>query len=576
MISTRRLLCVLCLVLCRPAQAELRVIIEGVDGEERKNVEARLGLRNYLEDGGEDEAQIRRLHRQAEDDIRGALQAYGYYSPRIRATLTGEPPDWRAVYEIAPGPPTRLSRVQVMLSGEGAQFDGLQAVVARSALREGRQLRHEDYENTKTALARTAYQSGFLDAHFTEHSLRVDPLRRTAEVRLALETGPRYYFGEVSVAQQELDPAFIARYVPIRPGDPFNPDRLLEVQFALADLGYFDRVEVQAQRESAVERRVPVVIATTPRPRRRYDVGLGYGTDTGARFTLGAEFRRLNRSGHKLRTDLRLSEVKNSVGADYRVPLGNRAGESLGFITSYTNEAIGDGQSRRYALGTHLSRTPGDWQRKVYLNYEYEESFVPQTGLDISNLLIPGVSLSRGEADNPIHARRGWYLFLDVHGAQEDALSDASFLQGRALLRAVLPLGDRARVLGRAEAGASLVGDFSELPASQRFFAGGDQSVRGYAYQSLGPRDAAGKVIGGEYLNSFSLEVEYRVWNNWGAAAFFDLGGADDDPNVRLLRGVGAGLRYRAPVGTVQLDLAHPLDGAERGVRPHLGIRVGL
>jgi len=118
------------------------------------------------------------------------------------------------------------------------------------------------------------------------------------------------------------------------------------------------------------------------------------------------------------------------------------------------------------------------------------------------------------------------------------------------------------------------------LPASQRFFAGGDQSVRGYSYQSLGRRDAAGLLVGGKYLSTYSIEAEYRIKGNWGAAVFFDAGSADDDPSSKLYRGTGLGLRYRAPVGTVQIDLAYPLDdplgGHHHPLRPHIGIRVGL
>ena len=110
-------------------------------------------------------------------------------------------------------------------------------------------------------------------------------------------------------------------------------------------------------------------------------------------------------------------------------------------------------------------------------------------------------------------------------------------------MRGVLPLGARARLLLRSEFGASGIDEFNALPPSQRFFAGGDQSVRGYAYQSLGPTDADGKVIGGKFLSTYSVEAEYRVWGNWGAAVFADAGGADDDPHPFLARGVGAGVR---------------------------------
>ena len=478
---------------------------------------------------------------------------------------------------MEPGPPTLLEKVRVEVTGDGQDFPALYEAVARRPLRQGQRLQHAQYENLKAELARIAYHNGFLDAVFTTHTLQVDAANRRADVQLVLETGPRYYFGEVQIEQGKLDDEFLRRYLTIQPGEPFDPRKLLEVQFALSDLGYFGSVEVQALRDAMQDgRRIPVRLVLTPRPARRYDIGAGYGTDTGARVTLGVEFRRLTDTGHKLRTDLRFSEIKNSLGAEYRIPFGTKAAESLGFAAAYTDEKFGDGNSRRYDLGTNLIRLLGDWQRRLYLNFQFEESLFESSGLTTSTLLIPGVSLSRGESDNPIHTRRGWYLFLDAHGAYDDALSDNSFLQLRTQVRAVLPLGERGRLLGRVELGASLVDEFSQLPASQRFFAGGDQSVRGYSYQSLGPLDAAGTVIGGEFLSTYSVEAEYPVWKNWGAAVFFDLGNADDDPTPHLFAGTGAGVRYRAPIGTLQIDLAHPLEGDERGLRLHLGIRVGL
>ena len=572
-----RLALPLLLALPLRAFADLDVRVRGVDGPERQNVEARLSILAYANEDGDDEAEVRRLHRRAEGDIRTALEAFGYYGAQVRGRLSGAGKKWKAVYDVEPGEPTLIGNVRVELTGDGREFPPLVQAREGSGLRSGARLHHAVYEATKAALARAAYDNGFLDARFTAHALRVDPGQRRADVELVLDTGPRYYFGEVTIEQEGLDTGFVRRYVPIRTGEVFEPARLLESQFALSDLGYFGSVEVQPHRERAVDQRVPITITTTPRPPRRYDASIGYGTDTGARLGLGAEFRRLTDHGHRLRTDLRVSEVKNSIGADYRIPLGVRAAENLGFAAGYTDEKLEDGFTRYYDLTSTLSRTPGAWQRQLYLKYRFEQSLAPDTGLETTRLLLPGLTLSRGEMDDAIHARLGWSLYFDVHGGNQYALSDVSFAQARVLVRGALPVGTRARFLMRAEAGASALGeDFSELPPSQRFYAGGDQSVRGYGYRSLGPTNANGEVIGGQYLSTYSAELEYRVYGNWGAAVFADAGGADDDPSPPLSVGVGAGMRYRAPVGTVQVDLAHPLDGDERGVRLHLGIRVGL
>ena len=558
------------------AWGDLEVSVDGVSGDELANIEARLSILGYANEDGDDEAEVRRLHRRAEVDIRGALEAYGFYSPAVRGKLSGKGRNWKAVYKVDPGEPTLLGTVVIEVSGDGREFPALAKAVADSDLRPGRRVQHAAYDATKGALARAAFDNGFLDARFTAHALRVDPEARRADVELRLETGPRYSFGEVDLQQEGLDPEFVRRYIPIVPGEAFEPAKLVQSQFALSDLGYFGTVEVQPHRERAVDRRVPITIVTTPRPPRRYDVSAGYGTDTGARAGLGAEFRRLTDTGHRLRTDLRVSEKKNVVGADYRIPLGTQAGENFGINTAYTDEKINEGFSRTYDLGFTLSRTPGDWQRQVYVKHRYEQSLTADTGLDSTKLLLPGVTLIRGELDDPIHARLGWSLYADLHGGHEALLSDVTFAQGRVLLRGVLPLGQRGRLLLRGEYGANQVEALTELPPSQRFFAGGDQSVRGYSYQSLAPTNAVGEVIGGNYLNTYSVEAEFPVWGNWGTAVFVDAGGADNDATPSLSRGVGAGVRYRAPVGTLQIDLAHPLDGDERGVRPHIGIRVGL
>jgi translocation and assembly module TamA len=560
-----------------PAAADLDVSVRGVEGPERENIEARLTILAYANEGGDDEAEVRRLHRRAEGDIRNALEAYGYYGPTVRGRLTGAKKDWEAVYDVELGEPTRLGDVVVEVTGEGREFPAIANTLADHTLRSGARLQHAAYDGVKTALARAAYDNGFLDARFTTHQLRVDPEQHRADIELSLETGPRYFFGAVTIEQEGLEPQFVRRYVPIREGEAFEPARLLETQFALTDLGYFGMVEIQPHRERAVDRRVPITIVATPRPPRRYDVSVGYGTDTGARFGLGAEFRRLTQRGHRVRTDLRVSEIKNSISADYRIPLGTQAGENFGIATGYTDEKVGDGFSRAYDLALTLSRVPGDWQRQLYLKHRYEQSQTADLeGVQSVRLLMPGMTLIRGELDDAIHARYGWSLFTDVHGCLEGYICDVTFLQGRALLRGVLPLGARARLLLRTEQGATLVEDFIELPASQRFFAGGDQSVRGYSYQSLGPVDAEGDVIGGKYLSTYSVEAEVRIAGNWGAAVFADTGGVGDGPSPSLSTGVGAGVRYRAPVGTLQFDLAHPLDGDEGGVRPHIGIRVGL
>lgn len=559
--------------------AGIRVEIRGVEGAIRDNAEAYVSIRDEANAPELDQATVERLHRRAGPQLRESLRPFGYYNPFIDAALSGAAPDWQAVYTIDPGPRAVLAAVELQISGPGAADFDAEHKALLDSLRAGSPLAHADYDRAKAALANAAYAKGYLDAQYRVAELQVTPAENRAAAVLHFDTGPRYYFGEFTVqqdpARRQLDAAFLRRYVPIRPGKPFNPQVLLKTQFALGDLGYFDSVEVLPQREQAVDGRVPILIKTTPRKSQHYDFGLGYGTDTGVRGLVGAEFRQLNDTGHTFRTEAQVSEIKNAAYGEYRIPLGRKPGEVVSLTAQLGEQDYDAGVSRFRRFGTSLSRTPGKWQRRYSLDYLHEESSLGEDHVT-ADLLMPGLTLNRSRLDDPIYARIGWSLFADAHGAVNNIGSTVSFFQLHGVLKGVYPLGTRGRLLARYEYGANFVEEFTRLPASQRFFAGGDQSVRGYDYQSIAPTDSQGAIIGGNFLTTFSLESEFRVHESWGVAAFWDGGGVDDVVAPDLKYGVGIGARYRVPVGSIQIDIAHPLDRSGSSLRLHLGVRVGL
>jgi translocation and assembly module TamA len=563
------------MLVAAPVWADVDVSVSGLSGDELSNVEQRLSIKTLSDREDFDELLVQRLHQQAESDIRSALQPFGYYTPTINSTLTGGPKDWKAHYDIQLGPQTHLRNIDIAVDGEAADFPSVHELIAKLPLRKGDALLHSNYESAKTQLLQAAYAGGFLDSHYTVSELRIDPETQSADVELKLSSGPRYFFGPITIEQKDLDPELVARYITISEGEPFDPQKVLKTQFALTDLGYFQTVTIEPVRKEEKDRHIPIVIHTSPRPRARYQIGGGYGTDTGPRATAGLELRRLNDSGHKFTSTLQVSKIQSTFSNEYRIPLGSSPIDSLSFTAATNYEVLPDGDDTKYTLGTSLNRSPGRWQRRIYIDYLHERTNL-NSAPSSSNLIMPGISFTRGEYDNPIHTRRGWFGFIDVHGADTKAFSTATFIQVHGILRGAYPLGDRLTLFARAEMGASFTPEFQDLPPSQRFFAGGDQSVRGYAYQSIGPRDSLGNVVGGKYLSVFSIEPDYRIFQNWSAAVFYDLGGVDDHPAPTLLGGVGAGVRYRAPFGEVRVDLGHPLDGDGTGVRLHIGVRVGL
>ncbi|HKL78726.1 MAG TPA: outer membrane protein assembly factor [Gammaproteobacteria bacterium] len=565
----------------------LELSLSGVSDEMADNIRAFLSLTPLAQSDDADPSRIRRAHRRARAEIRQALQPFGYYTPTIDASLERRDGAWHARYAIEPGPPTRIAALELRVEGPGADDSALQAVVADSGLAEGARLDHAAYRTTRQQLVERAIERGYLEARLSRHRIEVNPTAHTARVALVLATGPAFYFGEVRIEQSILRPDFVAGYVPVEAGQRLTSARLLDLQFALSDSSYFRRVEVDVRKaagepyrppeaEAAREgRKVPVVIDTEPRASRRYRIGVGYGTDTGPRLTTGIEFRRLNRRGHRARIDMLLSPVKRNVASQYTIPIGNVRTDQMTFSAALNQEEFGDGRSTKTTIGVSRDILWRGWRRNLYAKYALER-FIFSGDTTESRLLTPGVSLSRKVADDPLFPRRGWSLFLDVHGANDDFLADTTFTQLRARANGVWPLGPRMRLLGRAEAGGTLLDDFAELPASERFYAGGDRSVRGYAYQSLGPENADGDVVGGEHLVVVSAEADVRVWGRWGVAAFYDAGNASNAWPPELAAGAGGGLRWASPIGMIRLDYAVPLDQRDEDWRIHFSMGPDL
>ena len=566
------------------AAAQVELEITGLDEPLQENVRAHLAIARLVPETGlipfnpfaQDEpplaiteSNVRRLHRQASREIREALQPFGYYEPVVQAQLTHEGDSWRASYQIDTGPVTRIDLVDIQISGAGQAHDSILAARDDTRLQAGNQLLHSEYEATKRALLQAALTAGYLDARYQRTELRILKARQLAQVHLLLDTGPRYFFGPIDIQQDILDADFVQQFVHIEQGAPFNTDALLELQLALSDSGYFSRVEVTPRRAAAIDFHVPVVITTKPAKPRRYAFGVGYGTDTGPRFSLATEFRRINRRGHSILADIRVSEILQSVGAQYKIPIGNLVSDRLIFSSRADFETIADGGSAdRYTLGISRNEEWIQLQRRLYMNYQHENFSLGEKDRSV-NFFIPGITLSQLHADNILFPRRGYSWSADLRGSP-GLISDTGFARIELTGQRIFPLNERSRLLLRSRLGAISVEDFNFLPATERFFAGGDQSVRGYGYQKLAPEDDSGDVVGGQYLASGSIELDYLFAGNFGAAVFVDSGNAADEFLPSLKTGAGIGFRWRSPVGMLRIDIAHPFDDPDDNYRLHI------
>lgn len=555
--------------------AAVQVVIEGVSGELLENVRASLSIEREKEQPALSEARIRRLHGLAPDEIRRALQPFGYYRPQIESELVRKDSALTARYRIVPGPPIRLSNIDLRLSGAGTEDTAFQRLIENFPIREGETLNHAEYEKAKRALQDLAAERGYLNAQLTRHEVQVNLAQYEAQAIIHFDTGPRYRFGPVTFTETDLSPRFLERYVPFQPNDPYSASQLFQLQNALADSDYFEQIEVDADPAKATDLEVPVTVRLKESRRNRYAFGIGYGTDTGPRGSASWLRRYINRFGHRLGAELEVSQIQNRLTARYLVPLKKPLTDQFSVTANWLDESLDTRDNQTALLTASLTQQRETWQRALSVNFLHE-NFEIGAESDSTTLLYPEAAWTRVVADNRIYTTRGMRLLLDIRGTVETLVSDVSFLQARTQGKWIRRIGDKGRAIIRADLGYTAIDDISELPASLRFYAGGDQSVRGYDYNSLGPEDATGEVVGGKYLVAGSVEYEHQLKGRWSAAIFYDTGNALNELSGTLERGAGIGIRWRSPIGLIRVDVASALSRPDNPLRLHIVIGPDL
>jgi len=555
------------------AKLNVEVHIEGVSGDALNNVRTYLSVEQQKDDPYLTAERLRRLNHKADEQIKQALQPFGFYHPRINKTLKEENGRWVARYDIRPGAPVRLREVDLKLTGEGTKDPAFDRLLRSFPLKRGDVLNQQDYTKAKGQFQSLAVERGYFDFKFTRHEIQVDMAANTAIIRLHMDSGPRHRFGGVIFKQTFLNDGFLQRFVPFKPGDPYSMDELLNLQATLTDTNYFSNIDIKTLKDQAQGLQVPIEVDAGPSHKNHYAVGIGYGTDTGARGTLTWDIRHINRRGHHMENTLQLSELQDSFSSRYVIPILDPRTDSFSINSSLSRINTVTSLSKLFTAGvaSTVSLRTG-WVQTAYINY-HREIYSVDGESGIANLVIPGITWTRIDANNRIYTRDGSKISVDIKGAQRLLLSDTSFIRLLVYGKLIRGIGSRGRVILRGDIGVTEMSNFHKLPATLRFFTGGAQSVRGYPYESLGATNSSGQVIGGDQLVVGSVEYDHQIVGKWSAGVFYDIGNAMVNFSTPLKQGAGFGIRWRSPVGMLRLDLAWAL--SKPGTPIHLHFNMG-
>jgi translocation and assembly module TamA len=596
-----------------PAFAGITVEVRGVEEEIRLNVLAYLSFERYKNSKELTPEFVERLQERSEREVRSALRPFGYYEASVTSSVEREEraneQDYKVTINVTPGEPVVVDNVYVRVTGPGANDENFTRITGNPPIRKGQRLNHSRYEELKGGLLRAAANYGYLDARMVRNEMRVDPASRVADIDISFETGERYRFGATTIKQDAIEESLVRRFLRYHQDEPFNATELLRTQFALDDSLYFSTIEVQPEERNRDEHIVPISITAEPNRKSRFDFGVGYGTDTEVRGLAAWENRRVNRRGHRFRTEIRAAALDQSIDARYIVPVGDPATERFTLQLTGQHQRLADVDSRSLNFMPNFTHVVDSWigrniqwQRVSYVELLREHSeFIESNTQQDQTLLIPGVSFSlvpRGYLGESLFSRT---LFLEVRGSHSALGSDSDFLQVRASAERVFDFKPRAlakwHVLLRGDIGATALSKTSDLATTQRFFAGGDRSVRGFGPRDLSPvrqvvnefnvpqfnDDGTPKLekIGGKHMFAGSVELIRDIGKSWAVAVFGDAGNAFDSFSDPLMYSVGVGVRMRLPAVSVGIDVAQALttpvgDTSRPGPRLHLNFSPKL
>ena len=562
------------LLLCAAHPALPEVELRGIDGELATNVRNYVGL--FGEDCSAEPWLLRRRFAAADKETREALQPFGYYAPAVASKLDLDGECWKADIQVDPGAAVKWRALDIRIEGAGGSDNELRRTLDSSPLRVGRRLRHAEYEQLKRMLQTRALERGYVDAEFVAQRLDVWPDELAAAATLHFDSGERYVLGEIHYENGHLTPDLIEAYLDLESGTAYDGAEISRAYRDLSSSGYFSRVQVTPDFDGAANRQIPIQVALDAAQRIEYTVGVGFATDTGPRLRGGYRNLRVNRHGHRLRTDLTVSPVISGLTAEYRQPIGDPRSDWMSYTAAIDVEDTETAESEAIRVGVRRTRQVSRrWLRTLSIDYSYDQFTVADQD-DISRLLLPAVAFEFKQGSGDLYPDRAFRFNVEVRGAHESLGSNTSVLQAVLRARWIRATSENGRLLARAALGGTVRDDFAELPPSLRFFAGGDDSVRGYGYNTLGPSDEEGEVIGGSALAVASLEYEHRIRGNFFGAMFLDAGNAYDDDEFEPAYGAGLGVKWRSPVGPIGLYLAHPFNQSNQDVRVHVSLGVEL
>ncbi|AMP01099.1 surface antigen family protein [Collimonas arenae] len=566
------------------ASATYRVEIEA-PSDIKGLLEQHLDLSRYKDRTDLSDDQLKYLIDTVGDQVTQLTSTEGYFSATTNVTV--EPGDHKTIHlKVDVHQRTMVSQAVIDVIGSAVADtpERVGQIKQNWGLPVGQSFRQADWAKAKDDGLQALQKRRYPAAKIARSEARITPEDNDAELGVTYDSGPGFTLGPLRVTGTKRYPASIIENVnPLFVGEEYSVDRLLLLQRQIQNTSYFGNVIVSIDDDPAHASESPVNVQVSEFPAQRLRAGLGYATDTGAQ--VQGRYTNYNVFGKAWIFDAQTKiEQRRQYGSlDLSMPPDTRSFVN-GVNGSYDRTTLQGVDLRSLKVGLKRARSLENYDTSLTLDY-YRDHLQQTDGATLPpntvvqpgqhQALVPGFAWVRRAVDDSIFPRSGHIFSIQTGFAVKGLLTDQTFFRADARYKYFVPIGKRDVVILRTELGGVFTsGSSAAVPASLLFRAGGNESIRGYSYDSIG-NSQNGTVYPTKYLVTGSAEYQHWVTQQWGGALFYDIGTATDswvDKETRV--GTGAGLRYRSPVGTVNLDLAYGIQA--RQFRPHISLGIAF
>lgn len=544
-----------------------------------------LELQRYRALDDLSDAELDRLLTLAHEDVQKLVATAGYFSPVIaieRMPGTDGRGTRRIRIGVAPGEPVRVSAVRIDFAGDiGSASDAAaqrQRISDSWLLPAGKRFTQSQWDAAKQQALRQLTSERYPLGRISQSLADVDPPTRSAHLQLTLESGPALRFGALDInGLQRYDAELVQRLARVPTGADYDLRELVAAQQRLSNSGYFDSAFVRIDPDSPPQA-AKVLVTVREAPLQKITLGVGASTDSGPRLSAEHLHHRVPGLDWQALSTLSLDRETQRLGTEL-TSKPDVDGWRWNTGLQLQNQQSGSFEifSQRWRVGK--SQATQHIDRNYFLQFDRADTATSDTAVaTVAQSISANLAFTSRHFDSLPLPTNGWAWGVELGAGT--TLEQPQVPYGRVLTRwhylwsPGTPPGGTSRpdvragrLALRSQVGAVFAKDGVSVPATQLFLAGGDNSVRGYALRSIGIRLADGRVSAGRYLVVGSAEWQQPITSakgvltDWEGALFVDAGAVADTPReLNAQVGVGGGVRWKTPVGPLQIDLAYGVE----------------